>query len=315
MKLIIDCDPGIDDAVAIISALKQDDIDLLALTTVTGNLPSDTTCANARKILELMGVADIPVAQGPLQPLSREYPSDPFSHGDDGLGNTGFPDPALPIDSRSAAQVIVDVVNEHPGEVCIAALGPLTNLALALRIDPQLPSKVAKVTAIAGSFGITPYAWSQATGDNPTSEWNVYVDPGAAAEVFEAGFPLVAVGLDTATHPDVNLSEERLNRLRDSSLPEARFAVDVVDFVRGRNYQSYCALIDSMAIAALTHAHWFTTEKLHCIVETQGESTLGMTVVDRRNHHRWEHLPLIEAVSDVDYDAYLDHLVGTIVAE
>lgn len=313
MKILIDCDPGIDDAVAIISALKQDDLDVLALTTVTGNLPSDTTCANARRILELMNATDIPVAQGPLQPLSRDYPSDPFSHGDDGLGNTGVPGPTLPVDPREAAQVIVDVVNTYPGEVSIAVLGPMTNLALALRIDPELPHKVARVAAIAGSFGFTPYAWSQATGDNPSSEWNVYVDPEAAAEVFDAGFPLVAVGLDTSTHPNVNLSDQRLARLRESTRLEARFTVDVVTFVRDRNYQSYCALIDSMAIAALTHPQWFTTERVRCAVETQGELTLGMTVVDRRNHHRWEHLPLIEAVSDVDYEAYLDHLIETII--
>lgn len=312
MKLLIDCDPGIDDAVAIISALKNDDLDVLALTAVTGNLPADRTSVNARKILELMGATGIPVAQGPLQPLSREYPADPFSHGDDGLANTGFPEPTTELDPRDAARLIVDVVNEHPGEVSIAALGPLTNLALALRIDPELPRKVHRVTAIAGSFGFTPYAWTQATGDNPVSEWNVYVDPGAAEEVFAAGFNLTAVGLDTATHPTVNLDERRLATLRESGRPEARFAVDTVNFVRGRQYQSYCALIDAMAIAALTNPEWFTTERVRCAVETAGGLTLGMTVVDRRNHHRWEHLPLIDAVSDVDYEAFLDDLVETL---
>ncbi|MPV36277.1 nucleoside hydrolase [Georgenia subflava] len=312
MKLLIDCDPGIDDAVAIISALKRSDVDVLALTAVTGNLPADRTSVNARKILELMGATDIPVAQGPLQPLSREYPADPFSHGDDGLANTGLPEPTARLDPRAAAQLIVDVVNDHPGEVSIAALGPLTNLALALRIDPELPRKVRRVAAIAGSFGFTPYAWTQATGDNPVSEWNVYVDPGAAAEVFAAGFDLTAVGLDTATHPAVNLDERRFSVLQDSDRPEARFAVDTVHFVRGRNYQSYCALIDAMAVAVLTNPEWFTTEQVRCAVETAGELTLGMTVVDRRNHHRWQHLPLLQAVSDVDYAAFLDDLVATL---
>ncbi|MPV50682.1 nucleoside hydrolase [Pseudactinotalea sp. HY160] len=314
MKLLIDCDPGLDDAVAIISALKHADVEVLALTAVTGNLPADRTSANARKILELMDATDIPVAQGPLQPLSREYPDDPFSHGDDGLANTGLPEPTVDLDPRDAAQLIVDVVNDQPGEVSIAALGPLTNLALALRIDSDLPQKVRRVTAIAGSYGFTPYAWTQATGDNPVSEWNVYVDPGAAAEVFAAGFDLTAVGLDTATHPDVNLDERRLDVLKNSDRPEARFAATTVDFVRARNYQSYCALIDSMAIAALTNPEWFTTERVRCAVETAGEITLGMTVVDRRNHHAWEHLPVLQAVSDVDYSAYLDDLVETLAS-
>ncbi|TDE95007.1 nucleoside hydrolase [Occultella glacieicola] len=312
-KLIIDCDPGIDDALAIILALKDPGLEILALTAVTGNLPSDRTAVNARKVLELMGERGTPVAQGPLQPISREYPHDPFSHGDDGLANTALPEPTLPLEDRSAAQLIVDVINDNAGDIAIAVLGPMTNIALALELDPDLPRKVSRMTAIAGSFGFTRYAWTQATGDNPVSEWNVYVDPGAAATVFAAGFALTAVGLDVATHPDVNLSPERFDRLAASGRPEARFAADIVRFVRGRGYQSYCALIDSLAIAALVHPELMTTQRIHCAVETRGELTLGMTVADVRNHHRWEHLPLLEAVSDVDFDGFLDYLVDGLV--
>lgn len=313
-NLIIDCDPGIDDALAIITALKDGSFTVRALTAVTGNLTSDKTQENARKVLELMGVSDIPVAQGPLQPISREYPWDPFSHGDDGLANTALPAPSLPLESKSAAQMIVDVVNQYPGDISIAALGPMTNLALALEIDPDLPKKVNKVSAIAGSFGFTKYAFTQATGDNPVSEWNVYVDPGAAKTVFEAGFNLVAVGLDVATHPNINLNDTRFGALQASDKTEAKFAVDIVNFVRGRNYQSYCAIIDTLAIAALSHPEWMTIEQVHCTVETKGEATLGMTVTDIRNHHRWEHLPLISAVSDVDFEAFLDYFVAGIIA-
>lgn len=312
MKLLIDCDPGIDDALAIITAIKDPEVDLLALTAVTGNLPSDRTAQNARKILDLMNVTDVPVAQGPLHPLQREHPYDPFSHGSDGLGDTGLPASQLELDGRDAAQLIVDVVNEHAGDIAIAALGPLTNIALALRLDPELPRKVTRLAAIAGSFGFTTYAWTQATGDNPASEWNVYVDPEAAAEVFGAGFNLTAVGLDVATHPHVNLDESRFDALAQSNRVEARLAADIVRFVRGRQYQSYCALIDSMAIAALTRPELVTTRSVHCGVETKGELTLGMTVVDSRNHHRWEHLPTIDAVSDVQFAGFLDYLVGTL---
>lgn len=308
-KILIDCDPGIDDALAIITALKEPSLEVLALTAVTGNLTSDYTQANARKILDLMGETGVPVAQGPTVPLERPYPRDPFSHGDDGLANTGFPESALPLSERSAPELIVDLVNAHPGEIVIAALGPMTNLALAMRLDPELPSKVARVVAIAGSFGFTPYAWSQATGDNPVSEWNVFVDPEAAKEVFEGGFRLTAVGLDVATHPAVNLDPERFARLSASPLPEAQFATKVIEFVRGRKYQSYCALIDSMAIAAVVHPELMTTTQVRCTVETTGTATLGMTVTDVRNHHRWEHLPLIEAVSDVDFPGFLDYLL------
>lgn len=313
-NLLIDCDPGIDDAIAIILALKHPDLTVRAVTAVTGNMTADFTSVNARKILALMGRTDIPVAQGPLTPLERPYPRDPFSHGDDGLANTALPASTIPLDTRTAAQLIVDTVNAHVGDISIAALGPLTNLALALEIDPTLPSKVTEVYAIAGAFGFTPYAFSQATGDNPVSEWNVYVDPEAAKRVFEAGFTLTAVSLDVTTHPSINLSEDQLNELRASDRREAAFAVDVVEFVRGRQYQSYCALIDSLVIAAIVNPAIVTTEEVHVTVETSGTATLGMTVIDVRNHHRWDHLPRINATSGANFEGFLDFLIDGLVA-
>lgn len=110
--------------------------------------------------------------------------------------------------------MIVDTVNAHAGDISIAALAPLTNIALALEIDPLLPEKVTELVIIGGSYGLTPYAWSQATGDNAVSEWNLFVDPEAAHRVFRAGFDLVAVGLDIATHPRINFRDSDLNRLR-----------------------------------------------------------------------------------------------------
>lgn len=311
-NLIIDCDPGIDDALAIILALKSPSLNLVAVTAVSGNMTSDYTVANALKVLDLMDAPDIAVAQGPLAPISRPYPQDPFSHGDDGLANTGLPTSTRPVDPRSAAQLIVDTVNANPGNISLACLGPFTNLALALEIDPDLPAKITEVVAIAGAFGFTPYARSQATGDNPTSEWNVYVDPEAADIVFRAGFNLTAVGLDVTTHPAINLSPERFDLLATSQRTEALFAADVVRFVRERNYQSYCALIDSLAIGAILDRSLIQTTEVHCAVETRGTLTLGMTVTDVRNHHRWTDLPLIEAVHDADFEAFLDLLVGTL---
>jgi purine nucleosidase/pyrimidine-specific ribonucleoside hydrolase len=313
-NVLIDCDPGIDDAVAIMLALKSPELELRAITAVSGNMTSDYTAANALRILELMGRSDIPVAQGPLAPLKRPYPRDPFSHGDDGLGNTGLPAPITALDSRDAAQLIVDTVNAHAGDISIAALGPLTNLALALQIDPHLPSKVTEVYAIAGAFGFTPYAFSQATGDNPVSEWNVYVDPEAAKIVFDAGFRFTAVSLDVCTHPAINLSDARLNRLRHSDRREATLTAEIVDFVRAREYQSYCALIDSLAIAGIVDDGLLTVRDVAATVETTSDLTLGMTVMDVRNHHRWSHLPTIRATADADFESFLDLLVGRLTA-
>ena len=151
----------------------------------------------------------------------------------------------------------------------MCALGPLTNIAAALQLDPGLPAKLSELIIIGGSFGETPYAWSQATGDNPVSEWNIFVDPEAAQTVFRANFDLLAVGLDVATHPSINFRERDLKTLRASTTPEAALALRVVDFVNGRGYQSYCSLIDSVAIAAAIDPTLIETTSLHCDVATE----------------------------------------------
>ncbi len=314
LNVLIDTDPGMDDALAIALAHNSPALRILAVTAVTGNLPADRTAANALRVLDLLGAPELPVAQGALVPLGGDYPSDPFSHGSDGLAESNLPASARRLDPRGAAQLIVDTVNAHPGDIAICALGPLTNIAAALAIDPELPGKVSQLTIIGGAFGATPYAWSQATGDNPVSEWNVFVDPEAAHIVFNAGFRMLAVGLDVATHPAINFRPADLERLRASAKPEAQLAVRVVQFVEGRGYQSYCSLIDSAAVASLIDPTLVRTETVHCDVATEGRLTRGMTVVDRRNHHRWTDLPQIEIAVGFDYDRFLDLVTEELAA-
>jgi purine nucleosidase/pyrimidine-specific ribonucleoside hydrolase len=313
-NVLIDTDPGMDDALAIALAHNTPELRIVAVTAVTGNLPSDRTAANALKVLDLLGAPELPVAQGALVPLGGDYPSDPFSHGSDGLAESNLPESARTLDPRGAAQLIVDTVIAHPGDIALCALGPLTNVAAALAIDPTLPEKVSQLTIIGGSFGATPYAWSQATGDNPVSEWNVFVDPEAAHIVFNAGFRMLAVGLDVATHPAINFRPADLERLRASAKPEAQLAVRVVEFVQGRGYQSYCSLIDSAAVASLIDPTLVVRETVYCDVATEGRLTRGMTVVDRRNHHRWTDLPQIEIAVGFDYDRFLDLVTEELAA-
>jgi purine nucleosidase/pyrimidine-specific ribonucleoside hydrolase len=295
-----------DDALALVLALKSPSVCVRSITAVTGNLTADRSSANALRILDLMGRKDIPVAQGPLTPLEGSYPADPFSHGTDGLAESHFPESDQRIDERTAAQLLVDTVNAHAGDITIAALGPLTNIALALDLDPSLPSKVTELVIVGGAFGITPYAWSQATGDNPVSEWNIFVDPEAAHRVFHAGFQITAAGLDLATHPRINFRTEDMATLREAKTPEAELALRVVAFVNGRGYQSYCSLIDSVVVAAIIDPSLITTEELGCDVERHGELTRGMTVVERRAHHARTDLPRINAVNSLDFDRFLD---------
>ena len=309
--LLIDCDPGIDDAVAIGLAERSGVFDIVAITTVSGNLTADRCSENARIILDLIGAKDIPVAQGPLRPLVRPYPRDPFSHGDNGLANLSFPKTARPLDRRFAADVIIEMANRYPGELEIAALGPLTNLALAVIKDPSLPSKVANVSAIAGAYGFQHYGTTRATGDNPSSEWNVYVDPEAAQLVFEAGFAITAVGLDVATHPRLTLSQAHRETLASAATPLSTFILDIIDFVERRGFGTYCGLIDSMAIAALIDPALVTTEKVRVVVERQSELSRGQTIVERRENFAWDGLNEIAAVSDARFEEIIDLLVAT----
>jgi inosine-uridine nucleoside N-ribohydrolase len=311
-KVIIDTDPGVDDAVAIMFALASGQLDVLALTAVSGNLQADAASVNARKILSLVGADFIPVAKGPQTPLARPYPRDPFSHGDDGLANLGVAVSSLPEDPRPAHMVILDLVNHYPGEITVLGLGPLTNVALAVQADPKLPEKVAELIIIGGSYGLGAVASQRATGDNPVSEWNIYVDPEAAKIVFEAGFRLLAIGLDVATHPQVDLSQDHRERLAASAKRSAWFLKGVCRFVEESGFGAYCGLIDSLAVAAALDRSLFSTVQLKVGIETKGELTLGETVVDRREHFRWNNLPTVEVASDVDADRFLNLLLRTI---
>jgi inosine-uridine nucleoside N-ribohydrolase len=312
--VLIDTDPGIDDAVAIMFALKAG-LDLKAVTAVSGNLRADRTSVNALKVLEFMGASHIPVAAGMQAPLVRPYPKDPFSHGDDGLGNTGLPDPVTLVDPRFAPDVIVDVANEHAGELVILAIGPLTNIALALMKDPGLPSKVAQVYMLGGAYGLNEFAFRRATGDNPVSEWNVYVDPEAAQLVFASGLNITALGLEVGTHPALDLRAEDIERLSQSGRPEARFLLDIAAYVRCRGFDSYCGLIDSMAVATALDPSIVTTRRHRVAVETAGTVTLGQTVIDNREHFRWEHLPLLDIAAAADHGRMLTMLVDALTAE
>lgn len=312
-RILIDCDPGIDDSLAIILALKSDEVKIEGITTVNGNLPVENTSINALKILEFMNSTDIPVAKGMSKPLVRHIPRDPFSHGDDGLGNTNLPMPTTKLISKFAPNFIVDKINEYPNEITLVATAPLTNIAMALLMDPTIAKKVKEVILIGGSFGFTEYAYTRATGDNPMSEWNVYVDPEAAKIVFNSGMPIKAVGLDIATHPKINFRDKDIERLKNSDREEAKYILKIVDYLSNRNFEPYCVLIDSLAVAESICEGIVKTTPVHVDVETKGEVTLGQTVVDRREHFKWVDLPVINASYDADFDKFLDMVVDVLV--
>ena len=312
-KIILDCDPGMDDSMAIIMAAKSPAVDLLAVTAVNGNYPVDVTSTNARKIMELLDITDIPVARGMEKPIVRESPKDPFTHGVDGQAENFLPDPKLPLSEKHAVDLIIDLVKENPGEITLVATGPMSNIAMAITKAPEIKPLIKEIIAISGAFGLNKYAFLNATGDTPQSEWNVYVDPEAAKIVYESGIPLVALGLDVATYFDVNFTDDDIRLLDESDKKEAKFLRQAIRYNGNRGFDAYCTVIDCMAVAYAIDPTLVETMKVRVGVETKDGLTLGMTVVDRRHHFVWEQLPLIEIGCNADYGRFLKLLLGLVL--
>lgn len=304
-KIILDCDPGMDDSMAIVMAAKSPELELLAVTAVNGNYPVEVTSTNARKVLEMLGRQEIPAAKGMAGPMVRPAPPDPFTHGADGQAENFLPEPVMPLAEEHAVELIIRLVKENPGEVTVVCTGPMSNLAMAMVKEPGLAGQLAGVVAISGMFGLNEYAFRNATGDTPQSEWNVYVDPEAAKIVYESGVPLVALGLDVATHFDVNFSDADIRAFAESPRSEARFLSQAIRFAAERGFEAYTTIIDCMAVGYVIDPTLVRTMRGRVGVETQSPLTLGMTVLDRRHHYVWEQLPMIEIGVEADYGRFL----------
>lgn len=308
-KIILNCDPGTDDSLCIIMGLTHPELELLAVTAESGNLTSDKTSRNALQIMELMGRDDVCVAQGMLHPLVRKHPSDPYSHGKDGLGNHFFPEPKLKVSEKHAALTIIDEVKKYPGEVTILSTAPLTNVALAFMLSPEIVPMVKEVYHLGGSYGVTPYAFANATGDNPMSEWNVYVDPEAADIVYGSGAKVTTIGLDVAFNPEwVNISDEVIEKLKKVDSVASRYALDIIDYVDQNN--SLPGLknngpIDTVAMCSVICPEIIETKEIGVKIDTGDQLlTRGMTIWDRRNHFRWDDLDFIQTAYSIDTETY-----------
>ena len=298
-KVLIDCDAGIDDSLNIIFGLASPEIQIEAITAVSGNLHVDKTSLNVLKVLELAGVSGIPVAKGSAKPLFRELTSDPFSHGSDGLGNTNLPYPRQELDSRHAIDLIIDTVNKFPGELTLITTAPLTNVALCLLRDPTIVKRVKEQIMIGGIYGVTPYGYKNATGVTPVCEWNVNVDPEAARIVFQSGMPITAIGNDVTTMPSSEVKEEDIRNLESADTPITRFAAKMMRFITNRGLPMH--LHDPMSVAVAVRRSLFKFTKLLVDVETRGELTAGQTVTEHRLRFKWgEEKPELTIAEDVD---------------
>jgi len=275
-KVILDVDPGTDDAMAILLALNSPEVDIQALTVVAGNVVVEQGVENALKLLSLTGRCDIPVARGASKPLTQKLTTAEFFHGANGLGNVELPAPSCEPDVRPAADLIVEVVNRNPHEITLVPVGPLTNIALALRKDPSIAAKVKEVVLMGGSI----------TGGNSTAaaEANIFNDPEAARAVFEAGWPLIMVGLnvtETTLFTRANLAE-----LEQGKGPQAKFAAAVLTFMLDLSERlggEGTPMHDPLAAAAVIDRTLITTRDMRVEIETRGEFTRGETVASRNN--------------------------------
>ncbi|TPI19773.1 nucleoside hydrolase [Mesorhizobium sp. B4-1-1] len=271
-KIILDCDPGHDDAIAILLAAGNPNIDLLGITTVSGNHNVENTTRNALATCTAYGI-EVPVAKGSPGPLVGDQVLAIEIHGETGLDGPELPPASFDLDRRHAVDFIIDTVMAHePKTVTLVPVGPYTNLALAARKDPRIVGRVKKVVAMGGSF----------TRGNitPAAEFNVYADAEAADVVFRAAWDVTIVGLDL-THQAL-ATPELQDRVRAVGGPIAKFILDIWEFIAtthgGLLQIEYPAVHDACCVAAMIDASVFTTEKADIRVETAGRWARGMTV-------------------------------------
>ena len=275
-KIIIDTDPGQDDAVAILLALASpEEIEVLGVTAVAGNVPLPLTQKNARTIVELSG-RPVPVFAGCDAPLHRKLVTAEHVHGKTGLDGIPLPDPTLPLHPQHGVDFIVETLRrEAPGTVTLCPLGPLTNIAAAFRKAPDIVPKVAEIVLMGG-------AYFEVGNITPAAEFNIYVDPEAAEIVFKSGVPLVVMPLDV-THKALT-SREWVEEMRGLGTEVGRAVASWTDFFERFDTEKYgsagAPLHDPTVIAYLIRPGLFSGRHINVEIETQSELTLGMTVAD-----------------------------------
>lgn len=302
-RIILDCDPGHDDAIAIVVAAHH--TDLLGITTVAGNAPVDATTRNALVMRELLDL-DVPVHRGAARPLLAPPRHAAYVHGESGLDGADLPEPRRPVDGDDAADFIVETCRAHEG-TWLVPVGPLTNIAIALRRAPDLAGRIAGISLMGGGlFG----------NNTAAAEFNIWADPEAAAMVFEYGGPLVMSGLHL-THR-LQATPERIAAIRALQGRLAGILADLLDFfsdtyVSRHHHLTGAPVHDPTAVLALTHPRLFDRRFAHVVVETHGQHTRGMTLVDLRDL-RDIPPPNCDVLMDVDADAAFTVMTDAIAA-
>jgi inosine-uridine nucleoside N-ribohydrolase len=271
-RVIIDTDPGVDDAFALLFAMRSPELKIEGITAVAGNVPLELTLPNALRMVEIAGRNDIPVAAGAKAPLVRRLVTAAYAHGENGLGGAVFPEPKIKPVSEPAAELIRASIRKYPGEVTLLTVGPLTNVATALNMDSELATLVRGLVMMGGSL----------SGGNitPAAEFNVYVDPEAARIVFQSGIPITMVGLDVTRK--TSLTDEHVRVLESAQNPVSQAAANIarhaIEHNRERGFLVGPNMHDSLAVAAFLDPSLLKWKEYYVDVETSGELTAGETL-------------------------------------
>jgi inosine-uridine nucleoside N-ribohydrolase len=303
-KIIIDTDPGIDDAMAIFLAFKSPEVEVIGLTTIYGNVYTTLATKNALHLLEVAGRTDIPVAEGSHVTLTKatKLRIADFVHGADGLGNQNFPPPKGKPIKQSAAAFLVEQANLYPGKITVVALGPLTNIALAIQLDPAFAKNIGQIVLLGGAFSVNGNV-------NPATEANIFGDPDAADVVFISGADVVAVGINV-THQAVMTDSDR-DKLAQSNGKFAQYLCQILEVYFSYHHDAYATrgvyLHDPTALLVAINPSLFTYTEGVVRVQTSG-ITRGLTLFDNRQKRfaektEWADKPTVKVAVTVDAKA------------
>lgn len=274
-RIIIDTDPGVDDALTFLLALASPEIQLEALTITQGNVTVETGTRNAVAVLELLNASHIPVAQGCSLPMVGPLLASDVVHGGSGLGDAKLPEPAIQPVPQHAIDYLIERFLAKPGEISLFAIGPLTNVALAIRKEPRFAESVRELVIMGGAI-------REGGNITPQAEFNIYTDPHAAHIVFQSGIPMTLIPLDV-THKCM-LYAEQIEQLNQAETPIARFIADAtatyVNFTESKTGVPGCALHDPLTLATIIAPDLLTLEKHYVDVDISSGPSLGSTFAD-----------------------------------
>lgn len=301
LPIILDCDPGHDDAITIVLALASPELDVKAITSSAGNQTPEKTLRNVLRMLTLLQRQDIPVAGGARKPLMRELIIADNVHGESGLDGPALPEPDFAPQNCTAVELMAKTLRESPQPVTIVATGPQTNVALLLNGHPELHDKIARIVMMGGAMVLGNW--------QPAAEFNIYVDPEAAEIVFQSGIPVVMAGLDVTHRAQIH--DMDIERFRQIGNPIATIVAELLDFFMEYHKDAKwgftgAPLHDPCTIAWLLKPELFTCVERWVGVETQGKYTQGMTVVDY--YFLTGNQPNTTVLLDVDREGFVDLL-------